>query len=120
MSTGVRYVALLRGVNVGRAKRIGMAELRAAVEGAGFTGVRTLLNSGNVLFTATRASTPAQAAGRVEEAITGAFGITSRVLVLSGADVDAIVAENPLRDGATTRNWGTIGKLRALLSDAPD
>lgn len=46
----MRYVALLRGINVGRAKRVAMADLRALVEGLGFHSVRTLLNSGNVVF----------------------------------------------------------------------
>ena len=44
-------VALLRGDNVGRGKRVAMADLRAVVEGLGYRDVRTLLNSGNVVFT---------------------------------------------------------------------
>ena len=46
-------VALLRGINVGRAKRIAMAELRGLVAELGFTNVRTVLNSGNVVFQST-------------------------------------------------------------------
>ena len=49
-----RCIAFLRGINVGRAKRIAMADLRALIEGLGFSEVRTLLNSGNVVFDATR------------------------------------------------------------------
>lgn len=41
-----RCVALLRGINVGRAKRVSMAELRSLVADLGCTGVQTLLNSG--------------------------------------------------------------------------
>jgi uncharacterized protein (DUF1697 family) len=48
----LRYIALLRGVNVGRAKRIAMADLRKLVEDLGYTGVRSLLNSGNIVFDA--------------------------------------------------------------------
>ena len=51
-----RQVALLRGINVGRAKRVAMADLRALVEDLGYCDVRTLLNSGNVVFTAARAA----------------------------------------------------------------
>ena len=47
-----RMVALLRAINVGKAKRIAMAELRVVVEGLGYREVKTLLNSGNVVFTA--------------------------------------------------------------------
>ena len=43
-------IALLRGINVGKAKRVAMAELRALVEKLGYGDVRTLLNSGNVVF----------------------------------------------------------------------
>ena len=43
-------IALLRGINVGRAKRIAMADLRSVFEELGFTEVRTVLNSGNVVF----------------------------------------------------------------------
>ncbi len=49
-----RHVALIRGINVGRAKRVAMADLRALVEGLGYRDVRTLLNSGNVVFTVTK------------------------------------------------------------------
>ena len=46
------YVALLRGVNVGRAKRVPMADWRALLEELGCEGVRTILNSGNAVFRA--------------------------------------------------------------------
>ena len=51
-------IALLRGINVGTAKRISMAELRDLVESLGFRNSRTLLNSGNVVFTAAKAQVP--------------------------------------------------------------
>ncbi len=46
----MRYVALLRGINVGGTNKVSMAELRAAFEDAGMTEVSTYINSGNVLF----------------------------------------------------------------------
>jgi len=50
----VRYVALLRGVNnAGKGARVAMADLRRLFERLGFEEVRTLLNSGNVVFSAT-------------------------------------------------------------------
>ncbi len=51
-------IALLRGINVGRAKRIAMAELRELIEALGFSDVRTLLNSGNAVFQAARPMSP--------------------------------------------------------------
>jgi uncharacterized protein (DUF1697 family) len=46
----MRYVALLRGLNVGGANKVSMAKLKSAFEGAGVTEVRTYINSGNVIF----------------------------------------------------------------------
>lgn len=46
----MRYVALLRGINVGGANTVRMTELKAAFESAGMADVRTYINSGNVLF----------------------------------------------------------------------
>ncbi|HEV8611354.1 MAG TPA: DUF1697 domain-containing protein [Thermoanaerobaculia bacterium] len=95
-----RHVALIRGINVGRAKRVAMADLRALVEDLGYGDVRTLLNSGNVVFTAP-ASARKSSAGRIEEAITARLGISARVTVLTAAELDAVVAENPLGEVAT-------------------
>ena len=89
-----RFVALLRGVNVGRAKRVAMADLRALVESLGCADVRTLLNSGNVVFSSPRADT-AETARAIEEALRDRLGVASRVTVLSAAELDEIVAENP-------------------------
>jgi uncharacterized protein (DUF1697 family) len=90
-----RHVALLRGINVGRAKRVAMADLRKLVEGLGYSDVRTLLNSGNVVFTA-RGSARGDHAGRIEKALASRLGVSARVIVLSAADLDAVVRENPL------------------------
>ena len=46
-----RHVALIRGINVGHAKRVAMADLRKLFEDLGYREVRTLGNSGNVVFT---------------------------------------------------------------------
>src|SRR5688572_4013562 len=73
-----QYVALLRGINVGTAKRVAMADLRALVEGLGYQNVRTLLNSGNVVFGGPSAS-PGAVAARIERAFEGRLGFPSKV-----------------------------------------
>jgi len=88
-------VALLRGINVGKAKRIPMAELRRVVESLGFTDVRTLLNSGNVVFSVPDKN-PGDIASRIQTAIRDQLGVTTRVTVLEGKQVTAAVRENPL------------------------
>lgn len=90
-----RHVAFLRGINVGRAKRIAMADLRARVEDLGFRDVRTVLNSGNVVYTSPRLQ-PAAAAARIEKGIASTLGVSSRVTVLDGDELAAAVANNPL------------------------
>ena len=90
-----RQIALLRGINVGRAKRVAMADLRRLVEGLGYTDVRTLLNSGNVVFTAPRAS-PGNAGSRIEKALAAKLGVSAKVTVLTAAELAAAVSENPL------------------------
>lgn len=88
-------IALLRGINVGTAKRIAMADLRALVEGLGYGDVRTLLNSGNVVFTVP-AKSKGQPAARIEQGIAKELGVSARVTVLSGEELRTIVRDNPL------------------------
>jgi uncharacterized protein (DUF1697 family) len=93
--SSVTQVALLRGVNVGSAKRVAMADLRALVEGLGYGGVRTLLNSGNVVYDAPGVA-PAAAAARIEQALVADLSVSVRVVALSAAELDAAVAVSPL------------------------
>jgi uncharacterized protein (DUF1697 family) len=72
-----------------------MADLRALVAGLGYGEVRTLLNSGNVVFTAPRAA-GREVAGRIESALVRRLGISARVTVLDAAELASIVDENPL------------------------
>jgi len=90
-----RYVALLRGINVGRAKRVAMADLRQLVEGLGFGDVATLLNSGNVVFTGPRGGT-SRIASRIESALAKRTGIESRTIVLTERELATVLAENTL------------------------
>jgi uncharacterized protein (DUF1697 family) len=109
-----RQIALLRGINVGKAKRVSMADLRALVESLGYTEVVTLLNSGNVVFTASGAAAKKSAA-RIEQAIAERLGFTSRVTVLSAAELAAAVAANPLGEVPNPSRL-----LVAVLSDPAD
>lgn len=92
--SGIVNVALLRGINVGKAKRIAMADLRRVMEELGYTNVSTLLNSGNVVFTVPKGA-PGVAAKRIESAIAEELGVQSRVTVLRKLQLDAVIDENP-------------------------
>ena len=87
-----RYIALLRGVNVGGKNKISMAELKQGFEALGFTEVRTHLNSGNVVFSGGEG----ELAARIQEMIRERFGLDVPVLVVA-------------------RDW-----LEDVLRDAPD
>ena len=88
-------IALLRGINVGTAKRVAMADLRTLFEELGHDQVRTLLNSGNVVFEAARPD-----AGRIgasiDKALQARHGFSATVIVLTAAELNAVIRANPL------------------------
>lgn len=91
-----RYVGLLRGINVGGHKKVPMAQLREALAGIGWTGVRTHLQSGNVVFTV-----PGEGKGdeevrqQLERVIAERFGFDVPCLVRTGEEVEAVAAACP-------------------------
>ena len=93
------FVALLRGVNVGKGKRVPMLELRALLSGLGYTGVTTLLNSGNAVFRAAKGP-PAKHAADITAAIAVRLEVEVPVIVKSATELATIVAENPIKAGA--------------------
>ncbi len=112
------HVALLRGINVGTAKRVAMADLRALVEGLGYGDVRTLLNSGNVVFTAA-AST--RLGPRIEQALLARTGVSARVTIVNASALAQVVAKNSLARIADNPSRLMVSflfdpKARALLA----
>jgi uncharacterized protein (DUF1697 family) len=107
-------IALLRGINVGRAKRIAMADLRTLFEELGFTDVRTVLNSGNVVFGSPEHA-PAAAAGAIEEALVQRLGVASRVTVLSAQELGVVLDGNPLVAQSTDH-----ARLVAFILSGPE
>ena len=89
-----RYIALLRGINVGRNNRIAMADLRELLNGLGYSDVATLLQSGNAVFTASGRTGPIEKA--IERAITDRYQFDVRVLIRTKAELAAAIAANPL------------------------
>ncbi len=82
-----RYVAFLRGINVGGHQPVKMEELKKAFESMGFQNVKTLLASGNVLF-----ETPETGADNLIKQIEGKL-------------------EKEFGRKVTTRNWNTVTKI---------
>jgi uncharacterized protein (DUF1697 family) len=90
----MRYLALLRGINVGGNNLIAMADLRAWFEEAGATHVATYIQSGNVLFEGGRMSADAWS-NAAEAGLSSRFGYAARVVVRSEPELRAIVDEAP-------------------------
>ncbi|GLZ41279.1 DUF1697 domain-containing protein [Actinokineospora sp. NBRC 105648] len=107
------YVALLRGVNVGGRAKIAMADLRSVLAGLGYGDVRTLLQSGNAVFTA--AAKPAAVAAAVESALETELGLTTRCLIRTGDELRAVIAAHPFAEVADNGSR----MVAAFLSELP-
>ncbi len=93
-----RYVALLRGINLGARNRVQMAKLRELCEASGATNARTYIASGNVVLDSRH--TAQTVASELERAIEREFGISIAVVVLTAAEVAAVVKRNPFPSAA--------------------
>lgn len=78
----MKYLALLRGINVGGNNKVAMSELRTCFERAGFTGVSTYINSGNIFFESDETDL-VDLVHRCEAAIEKTFGFMVVVTVIS-------------------------------------
>jgi uncharacterized protein (DUF1697 family) len=90
----MRYVALLRGINVGGKNLIPMAELTSCLAALRLADVRTYIQSGNVLFGA-KAADRARLTRRIEAALSATFGYEASVVVRSREELGRIVADAP-------------------------
>ena len=93
-------VALLRGINVGGAGKLAMADLRAIVDACGMEDVSTYIQSGNVVFRSLRAGAPT-VEKRLREAIREATNLDPEVHVRTAAELEAVVDGNPFSDRAS-------------------
>jgi uncharacterized protein (DUF1697 family) len=89
------FVALLRGVNVGKAKRVPMASLRSLLTNLGYDRVTTLLNSGNAVFRGPGGPS-SKVAQAIEKALADEFKFEVPVVVKSTGELRRIVGANSL------------------------
>jgi uncharacterized protein (DUF1697 family) len=90
-----RYVALLRGINVGGSKKVAMADLRALLAAIGYAEIITYLHSGNAVFTA-RAQPAEVLARAIQDGIAACLGTEVKVVIRTAGQLAAVVAGNPL------------------------
>jgi uncharacterized protein (DUF1697 family) len=88
------FVALLRGVNVGGNNMISMTSLKQSFETAGFTDVKTYINSGNIIFT-TKESDQRKLERKVEQMLLKEYGLDSKVVVRSLSEMERLVESLP-------------------------
>jgi uncharacterized protein (DUF1697 family) len=91
-----KYLALLRGINVGGNTMIKMETLREVFASIGFENVRTYINSGNVAFE-TRKTSDTKLVKAISDAIEGKFGKKIAVMVRSADEIEEIIENNPFQ-----------------------
>lgn len=97
----VAYVALLRGINLGPARKVPMKELRALAERLGLADVRTYINSGNLLFASEEAAGPLQRS--LAQGIEEHFGFEVPVVVRTAEQLRQVLSEAPFSDGSPSQ-----------------
>ena len=90
----IKYVALLRGINVGGNKLIKMADLREVFERLGFKNVSTYIQSGNVIFEA-KQTDAAAIVRKLEKKIYESFGHEVTVILRTAAELKECVTCDP-------------------------
>lgn len=108
-----RRVALFRGINVGKAKRLAMADLRRVATDLGYSDVKTVLNSGNLIFTV-----PPGQRGEpdelIEKAVAEETGIKSKVTQLTAKEMEEAIRDNPL-----AQDCDNLSRLHAAVLRNP-
>lgn len=112
-----KYVALLRGINVGGHNKLKMAELRDALQPLGLQNIRTYIQSGNILFESSESEEFLQQ--QIQETIQSTFTITSTVIIRTAEEFRSIVnncpfSEQDLADASATATGESLHV--ALLS----
>lgn len=94
------YIALIRGINVGGKNKVSMADLRAHLEGLGYSDVETYINSGNVIFKSEASA--AWVKSQIESNLPKWFALDSeiiKVLVIDKDTISSVVTSKPAKFG---------------------
>lgn len=102
MKLPIIYVAFLRGVNVG-GKMVKMELWRKTLEEMGFSQVKTLLNSGNVVFESSEANVKA-IKQKIEKELKETFGFPIAVTIRTKPEIDSLIATDPFKGIKVTAN----------------
>ena len=109
-----RQIALLRGINLGSRNRVSMPDLRAALAGAGYEGIETLVQSGNIVLTS--AKQPKALEREISELVLDEFGVTAATVVRTRDELEGVIERNPIADGPSIPKLFQV----TFFSDEPD
>lgn len=110
-----RWIAFLRGVNVGGKNKLPMAELCAALDAANFTNVQTYIQSGNVIFHADVSLSRGDIISRIKQLLNDSFQINTPVMLFTPDELHAKARANPFGQDFDAPNWMFL----FFLSDIP-
>jgi uncharacterized protein (DUF1697 family) len=105
------FIALIRGINVGGHKKLKMAEVKVLCEGLGLGGVRTHLQSGNVLFRTSRTDR-----AKLAKEIEAALQVDAKVILRTADELRKAIAANPMVEEARAEPSGFVV---TFLSEKP-
>ncbi|MEI8134446.1 MAG: DUF1697 domain-containing protein [bacterium] len=98
-----KYMALLRGINVGGNKKVPMAKLKLVMEDAGYNKVWTILASGNLMFE-TNSTTIPSLTKKITSLLAEAFGFEIPVLLRTSAEIQNLIASDPFKGIVVTKD----------------
>lgn len=97
-----RYIALLRGINVGGHKKILMSDLRSLFESLGFEEVTTYIQSGNVVFSSEKDT---DLPSKISNAIESKYGFNVPILIKKASELDEIVSKCPFSEEKREKSY---------------
>jgi uncharacterized protein (DUF1697 family) len=90
----MRYIALLRGINIGGANQMKMDDLKAVFTELGFENVKSYINSGNLAFD-TKKTAENRLIDKIEDAVEARFGRRVHIMIREQADIQRVLKSNP-------------------------
>jgi uncharacterized protein (DUF1697 family) len=90
-----KYIAILRGINVGSNRKVPMAELKVLCSKLGLRNVQNYIQSGNLIFELAKPESIADLQDRLHQAISETFGFDIPVIVRTALEMDESITSNP-------------------------
>lgn len=98
-----KYIALLRGINVGGHHKVPMAELKTKMAQWGYKNVITLLNSGNIVFESDETEAE-EVESSLQSQLENHFGFSIPVICVNANEISNLVSDNPFEGGEINEN----------------